>query len=186
MVRRHFFLIGAGCVLALMLVAGGVRLAMSASAPDRAAGAPGGARGVVAVSQATVARRPFVDRLDVLGVVKGRQSVTVTSNTTELITGVHFKDGAFMRRGQVLVDLKAQQQSASRNFRSPKCHRWSGGIMPRPACISTRGFWSRALRRKRPLRWANRQVRSASPMRADRTEVFSWSLGSASTSLRTS
>jgi membrane fusion protein (multidrug efflux system) len=112
LVRRHFFLIGAGCVLALMLVAGGVRLAMSASAPDRAAGAPGGARGVVAVSQATVARRPFVDRLDVLGVVKGRQSVTVTSNTTELITGVHFRDGAFVRKGQVLVDLKAQQQSA--------------------------------------------------------------------------
>jgi membrane fusion protein (multidrug efflux system) len=112
LVRRHFFLVGAVCVLALMLVAGGVRLAMSASAPARDAAARAGGRSPVAVSRATVAQRPFVDRLEVLGIVKGRQSVTVTSNTTELITGVHFRDGAFVRRGQVLVDLKAQQQSA--------------------------------------------------------------------------
>ena len=116
MVRRHFFLIGAVCVLALMLVAGGVRLALSAGGPGKearsAAGRSGGRNGAVAVSQVTVVRRPFVDRLDVLGVVKGRQSVTVTSNTTELITGVHFTDGAFVRKGQVLVELKAQQQSA--------------------------------------------------------------------------
>jgi membrane fusion protein (multidrug efflux system) len=56
--------------------------------------------------------RPFTDRIEVLGVAKGRQSVTVTSNTTELITGVHFKDGAQVAKGQVLVDLKSQEQSA--------------------------------------------------------------------------
>jgi membrane fusion protein (multidrug efflux system) len=33
---------------------------------------------------------PFTDRIEVLGVAKGRQSVTITSNTAELITAVHF------------------------------------------------------------------------------------------------
>lgn len=117
MFRRHFFLIAAVCVLALMLVAGGLKLAASAAGgrdsgqgPGRGPGGRG--NGPVAVSGAVVQLRPFVDRIDVLGVAKGRQSVTVTSNTTELITAVHFKDGAFVRKGQPLVDLKAQAETA--------------------------------------------------------------------------
>ncbi len=68
--------------------------------------------GGVAVSQTKPVTRPFSDTIDVLGVAKGRQSLTVTSNTTELITAVHFHDGERVRKGQVLVELKAQAESA--------------------------------------------------------------------------
>jgi len=111
-VRRHFFLFAALCVLALMLIAGGLRLAVSALGPH-AGGSGGGASGrSVVVAVAVVGRAPFANKIDVLGVAKGRQSVTITSNTTELITGVHFKDGARVAKGQVLVDLKSQEQTA--------------------------------------------------------------------------
>lgn len=98
-----------------MIVAGGIKLATSGSGETQAkagVGGAGGGRGGVAVSQAVAVTRPFVDRLEVLGAAKGRQSVTITSSTTELITGVHFSDGAYVRKGQILVDLKAQEQNA--------------------------------------------------------------------------
>ncbi len=94
-----------------MAVAGGVRLAVMSAGHgkfDRAQAE----RAAVPVSAATVTMRPFDDRIEVLGVAKGRQSVTISSNTTELITAVHFTDGAYVDKGQVLVDLKAQEQSA--------------------------------------------------------------------------
>jgi membrane fusion protein (multidrug efflux system) len=125
LIKRHFFLIAALCVLGLMVIAGGLRLAIAGASqgpaasdagPRRGPGGSGqgaaGARGAVTVSQAAVAVRPFVDRIEVLGAAKGRQSVTVTSNTTELITAVHFTDGQHVQKGQVLVDLKAQAQTA--------------------------------------------------------------------------
>jgi membrane fusion protein (multidrug efflux system) len=112
--RRHFFLIAAVAALVLMVVAGGMKLVAMGAAHKAGPGAAGGhgAARPVEVSQAVVGIRPFTDRIDVLGVAKGRQSVTITSNTTELITGVHFTDGQHVRAGQVLVDLKAQEQTA--------------------------------------------------------------------------
>jgi membrane fusion protein (multidrug efflux system) len=124
--KRHFFLIAALCVLGLMAIAGGLRLAIAGASqspaasdagprqgpPGRGPPAAGGGRSSITVSQALVGARPFVDRIEVLGAAKGRQSVTVTSNTTELITAVHFTDGQHVQRGQVLVDLKAQAQTA--------------------------------------------------------------------------
>ena len=98
-----------------MIVAGVVRLmAPSHAVPGggRGGGGAAGGKGAVAVSATQPQIRPFVDKIDVLGVAKGRQSVTITANATELITGVHFSDGAFVRKGQVLVDLKAQEQNA--------------------------------------------------------------------------
>jgi len=111
--RRHFFLIAAVAALVLMVVAGGMRLAaMGASHKAGPGGGKAAGARAIEVSQTTAEIRPFTDRIDVLGVAKGRQSVTITSNTTELITGVHFTDGQRVRAGQVLVDLKAQEQTA--------------------------------------------------------------------------
>jgi membrane fusion protein (multidrug efflux system) len=112
--RRHFFLITAALALVLMVVAGGLKLAAMGAAHKvgpTGAGKAAAARSIE-VSQAVAETRPFADRIDVLGVAKGRQSVTITSSTTELITGVHFTDGQRVRAGQVLVDLKAQEQTA--------------------------------------------------------------------------
>jgi membrane fusion protein (multidrug efflux system) len=55
----------------------------------------------------------FADRIEVLGVAKGRQSVTITSKNAELITAVRFRDGDRVRTGQVLVDLQGTEQDAA-------------------------------------------------------------------------
>jgi len=111
-IRRHFFLVAAVVAVLLMLVAGGLKLAFGGKAPG--AGGPGGGGGgrAIAVSQIVVQPRAFTDRIEVLGVAKGRQSVTITSNTAELITAVHFRDGQVVSKGQVLVELKADQETA--------------------------------------------------------------------------
>lgn len=108
MIRRHFFLIAAAAFLLLMLVGGGVKLATA----EPKAKAGGAGQRAAAVSRAVVEPRAFSDRIEVLGVAKGRQSVTITSNTTELVTAVRFRDGDHVREGQVLVDLKASEEDA--------------------------------------------------------------------------
>ncbi len=108
MIRRHFFLVAALAAVVLMLAIGGWKLAF---ADKEAKGAGGGGR-ATNVSQIVVGERSFTDRIEVLGAAKGRQSVTITSNTPELITAVHFRDGQAVARGQVLVTLKADQEDA--------------------------------------------------------------------------
>ncbi|MDR6625108.1 efflux RND transporter periplasmic adaptor subunit [Caulobacter segnis] len=109
MIRRHFFLVVALVAVVLMLVVGGAKLAFGGKEKQAGGGAGGRA---TPVSQLVVGQRPFTDRIEVLGVAKGRQSVTITSNTAELITAVHFSDGQTVSRGQVLVELKADQENA--------------------------------------------------------------------------
>ncbi len=136
MIRRHYFLFAAIAVVLLMLVVGGVKLlapkqgaagagaggpvAQGAGGPGGGAGGaarPGGAgaRGgqMIAVTTATVKRQNFSDRIEVLGVAKGRQSVSITSKNAELITAVRFRDGDRVRAGQVLVDLQGTEQDAA-------------------------------------------------------------------------
>lgn len=112
LIRRHFFLVAAGAFLVLMLVLGGFKLL--AGEKEAGAGGPGGAGGgrAPAVTAVTAAQRSFTDRVEVLGVAKGRQSVTITSDATELVTAVRFRDGQAVSKGQVLVELKANEQDA--------------------------------------------------------------------------
>lgn len=109
MFRRHFFLIAAGALLLLMVVLGGLKMATGGEAKGKA-GAGGGR--AASVAPAVVAERPFADKISVLGVAKGRQSVTITSDAAELVTAVHFRDGQAVSRGQILVTLKATEQDA--------------------------------------------------------------------------
>jgi membrane fusion protein (multidrug efflux system) len=109
-IRRHFFLVAAVVAVLLMLLVGGLKLAFGGKT-EGGPGGPGGGR-ATSVSQITVQPRGFTDRVEVLGVAKGRQSVTITSNTAELITDVHFRDGQAVSKGQVLVELKADQENA--------------------------------------------------------------------------
>lgn len=108
-IRRHFFLVIAVALLALMLIAGGLKLA-TARSPDK--GGPGGGGRATAVSQVVVGLHPFKDSIEALGVAKGRESVTITSSTSELVTAVRFTDGQRVTRGQVLVELKAGEEDA--------------------------------------------------------------------------
>ena len=131
MLRRHFFLIGALAVLVLMVVVGGLKLVSAKSAGPgggsaaqqggppgggaggRRGGAGGFGGGPTQVSVAVIAPRTFADEIEVLGVAKGRQSVTLTAATTQLVDRVHFADGQSVPRGAVLVELKNTEQDAS-------------------------------------------------------------------------
>lgn len=118
MLRRHAFLAAALLALLAMAGAGAWKLFL---APDEAeaqagpggGGGRGGAGGRAAeVRVALPQPTAFEDRLEALGQAKARQSVTITSDTTELITRVLFTSGQRVSRGQTLIELKAEEQGA--------------------------------------------------------------------------
>ncbi len=114
MIKRHFFLVAAAVVLGLMIVAAVLRVAFAGD--EAGPGGPGGGRGGggrgQAVSEAVVTLRPFSDQINVLGVARGRRSVNITSNTSELITAVMFRDGQRVSAGTPLVQLQAREEDA--------------------------------------------------------------------------
>lgn len=131
MLRRHFFLVGAIVILGLMVVAGGWKLtlgkkegpggpgggAMAAQkGPGGQGGRPGGGRGGMGgptpVSLVGAQSKVFTDAIDVIGVAKGRKSVTLSAAATQLVEEVHFSDGQFVPKGAVLVELKSTEQTA--------------------------------------------------------------------------
>ena len=113
MIRRHFFLVAAAVVVGLMIVAAVLKVAFASDeAPGGGRGGPGGGRGQT-VSEAVVAMRPFSDQINVLGVARGRRSVNITSNSSELITAVMFTDGQRVAAGTPLVELQAREEDAS-------------------------------------------------------------------------
>ncbi|WP_375267728.1 efflux RND transporter periplasmic adaptor subunit [Phenylobacterium sp.] len=112
MVRRHFFLVGALVILVIMAAVGGLRILFGGEEPGGGPGGPGGPGGGVAVAATTVQPRTFTDRVDLLGVAKGRRSVTLTAAATQLVERVRFSDGQFVPEGAVLVELKDAEQNA--------------------------------------------------------------------------
>ncbi len=111
MIKRHFFLIAAGALLALMIVAAVLRVAF-AQDESGGRGGPGGRGGGQQVSQAVAAQREFSDQIEVLGVARGNRSVNITSATSQLITRVLFTDGQRVSAGTRLVELQAQEEDA--------------------------------------------------------------------------
>lgn len=117
MIKRHFFLVAAGALLLLMVLAVILRVAFAgdekagAGGPGGPGGGRGGGRGQQ-VSEAAVAQRPFRDTINVLGVARGRRSVNITSNASELITAVLFQDGQRVAAGAPLVQLQAREEDA--------------------------------------------------------------------------
>lgn len=126
MIRRHFFLAAAILILVLMVVAGGWKLtigkkqgpggppgaAMAAQKGGRAPKGGGGMGGPALVNLVPAQSTIFTDAIDVIGVAKGRQSVTLSAATTQLVERVRFTDGQSVAKGQVLVELKSTEQSA--------------------------------------------------------------------------
>lgn len=108
--RRHFFLAGAVVLVALMLIAGVMRLAFPSS--TAAGGQRGGAGRVTQVTPVTSSMHAFTDNIEALGSAKGIQSVNLSANNTELVTSVRFRDGAIVHRGDVLVELKSTEEAA--------------------------------------------------------------------------
>jgi membrane fusion protein (multidrug efflux system) len=117
--RRHFFLAAALAVLVLMTVIGGLKLVAVSKDRSAANGAPSAARpasgpgGGALVSLAVIQPRAFSDDIEVLGVAKGKQSVTLTAATTQLVERVRFTDGQSVKRGAILVELRNTEQDAA-------------------------------------------------------------------------
>jgi membrane fusion protein (multidrug efflux system) len=113
-IKRHFFLIAAGVLLALMVLAVVLRMAFAGDEKGGGPGGPGGPGGGrgQAVSQAVATERQFTDQIRVLGVARGRRSVNITSSTSELITRVLFTDGQRVAAGTPLVELQAREEDA--------------------------------------------------------------------------
>ncbi|EKY28236.1 efflux transporter, RND family, MFP subunit [Brevundimonas diminuta 470-4] len=113
MFKRHFFIIGAACLLGLMVVAAVFKIAFSDGGAGGGKGprGPGAGRGQV-VAEVVAQRREFADQIRVLGVARGRRSVNITSNTTQLVTQVLFADGQAVAAGTPLVELQAREEDA--------------------------------------------------------------------------
>lgn len=126
LLRRHFFLVGAIVVLLLMAVAGVVKVALGgkgagaggagqvASSGPGGGSSKGGRRGPPPTQVSVVVAQPrtFIDAIEVLGMAKGAQSVTLSAATTQLVERVHIRDGEAVAKGAVLVELKATEQNA--------------------------------------------------------------------------
>lgn len=153
LLKRHFFLVAAIAVVLVMGVAGGLKLAVGR---DKDEGGPGGGGGRGAqVTQYVVAERPFVDRVEVLGQAKARQSITVTASTSDLVSAVHFRPGQFVPKGAVLVELNAREQDAdilqaqaTAELAESEYKRWQAladkGIAPRATAEQRKAEWQRA------------------------------------------
>lgn len=115
MFKRHFFIIVAGAVVALMLVAAVLKITLG---NDGAAGAggpggPGGRGGGQLVAATSPQSREFSDDLKVLGVARSLRSVNITSSTSELVTKVFFNDGQAVRVGAPLVEMQTSEEDAA-------------------------------------------------------------------------
>ncbi len=187
MIRRHFFLVAAVVILGLMAIAAGYKLlnrkeaagpggpAATAQGPA-ARGGPGGAGGrrggfggPPLVSVVAVQPRTFEDTIEVLGVAKGRQSVTLTAAATQLVEKVRFVDGQHVQRGAVLVELKDTEQdagAAQAEARLVQAQR----AYDRYKALGEKGFASKAATDQYEAAWRSAQadVAAAKARQADR------------------
>jgi membrane fusion protein (multidrug efflux system) len=65
-----------------------------------------------AVVVGTVERQVFADIIEAVGTAFAREAVTLTSTVTERIDRLNFQDGSFVRKGQVIAELRRAEQMA--------------------------------------------------------------------------
>ncbi len=100
--------------LALLLSFGSVAACGDGAtdAPTSAVRSGGDKRPTPTVTVAPVAVHEFVDALEAVGTARAIDSVAITANVTERIKRLNFRDGQYVRRGQLLVELTATQEKA--------------------------------------------------------------------------
>ena len=171
MIKRHFFLIAAGVLLVLMVLAVVLRMAFAGDEKAGGRGGPGGPGGRgQAVSAATVAQREFSDQIRVLGVARGRRSVNITSSTSELITRVLFTDGQRVAAGTPLVQLQAREEDAGVGEARAQVDQ-ARSMYNRYKTLSDRGFASQMMveQYETELATAQASLAAAQARQGDRT-----------------
>jgi len=69
--------------------------------------------GSTAVTAWRVEPQAFQSRVNALGTLRAWESVLITSSVSETVASLHFEDGAQVKRGQLLVTLKQDEEQAS-------------------------------------------------------------------------
>lgn len=77
----------------------------------RGGGGWGGPRAALVVAEPAEVR-PLADVVEAVGTTMANESVTVTAKVTDAIRQVRFEDGDFVERGDVLVELTNEEQTA--------------------------------------------------------------------------
>ena len=92
--------------------------AVGGSGTRRRVHSPVLATSTIVVSVTAVQPHTFQDEIEVLGVAKGKQSVTLTAATSQLVQRVRFTDGQQVAKGAVLIEeaLKALETEFEENF----------------------------------------------------------------------
>ncbi len=77
-----------------------------------AAGMGAGNR-VVAVVAESVKLTSFVDETEALGTAKSNEAVDITAKATNRVVAVHFREGQFVKQGQVLIEFDGSEARAN-------------------------------------------------------------------------
>ncbi len=72
----------------------------------------GGPPRAVPVTLGEVTSRQFTDRVEAIGSARANESVTITAKVTDKISKIHFTDGQFVNKGDLLVELTNDEQAA--------------------------------------------------------------------------
>ncbi|MGE0753906.1 MAG: efflux RND transporter periplasmic adaptor subunit [Alphaproteobacteria bacterium] len=86
-----------------------------------AAQAQRGQQGPTAVIVSTVQQRAFADKVEALGTTKANETVVITADTSEKVSGIHFEDGQEVQKGDLLVTLDKLEEDAQ--FRAAEAAR---------------------------------------------------------------
>jgi membrane fusion protein, multidrug efflux system len=78
----------------------------------KSGGEQGDKKPMPTVTVAPVTAHYFVDALEAVGTARAIDSVIISANVTERIKRLNFSDGQFVRKGQMLVELSAAQETA--------------------------------------------------------------------------
>lgn len=83
--------------------------------PETAVGQPslGTAAGsAVAVTTVPAVVQPLGIDVEAVGTARANESVVITSKTSNVVTAIHFEEGQFVRKGQLLVELDSAEVRA--------------------------------------------------------------------------
>lgn len=124
--------------------------------------------------------KKLVDTLEALGTLKANESVTISAQTTEIVTDVKFTDGQRVNKGDVLADMSSAEEQALLE-EAEATLREADDQLKRASPLAERGFNSEALlsERKRNYETALAQLAAAKSRVDDRriTAPFSGVVG---------
>lgn len=98
-------------VIVLLAVAIVAVLLLLFGRKDEVGSGPGMIQGAQ-VTVYSVVRRPLADRTEALGTARAQESVDLSATVTERIDEIHFTDGEWVKKGQVLVTLRQASEQA--------------------------------------------------------------------------